>query len=94
MDPGASTELKSPPKSGPFLDEKQAYTLRAAAIDACQQIVEAAKTLPLPTGEEQNLAWIHDLTLPALDMWLWAVPKSRKDYRALERIVARGTVFF
>ena len=39
-------------------------------------------------------AWLKDLTLPDLNIWLWAVAKDRPDYRALPRFVLRNTPFF
>lgn len=84
---------KVPPKEGPVLTSDQAYILRAAAVDACGKIVEYAHQLDepsLPDGQK----WIKDITLPELDVWLWAVAKDRPDYRELERFVLRDTVFF
>lgn len=87
--------LKAVPKEGPVLTSHQAFILRAAAIDACELIVETAHTLSSSSLPSDNsLSWIKDITLPALDMWIWAVAKDRADYRALERFVLRDTVFF
>lgn len=82
-------DAKTLPKDGPVLTTNQSYILRAAAIDACELIVEVAHTLHAP-----GLDWLNDMQLPALDMWIWAVAKDRRDYRQLERFVARDTVFF
>ncbi|KAJ7287353.1 hypothetical protein C8J57DRAFT_1446148 [Mycena rebaudengoi] len=82
-------DAKTLPKDGPALTTNQSYILRAAAIDACELIVEVAHTLHAP-----GLDWLNDMQLPALDMWIWAVAKDRRDYRQLERFVARDTVFF
>lgn len=87
----AEDTKKTPPKDGPVLTNEQAYILRAAAVHACEKIVEFAR------GDEQlseEQAWLKDITLPELDIWLWAVAKDRLDYRKLERFVLRGTVFF
>ncbi|KAF8135636.1 hypothetical protein EV363DRAFT_1321178 [Boletus edulis] len=84
---------KAVPKEGPVLTLDQAFILRAAAVDACEKIVEYAHRLDetsLPDGNK----WIRDITLPELDVWLWAVAKDRSDYRELERFVLRDTVFF
>ena len=84
---------KKPPKEGPVLTLDQAYILRAAAVDACEKIAEYARELDearLQDGQK----WIKDITLPELDMWLWAVAKERSDYRELERFVLHDTVFF
>jgi hypothetical protein len=89
-------ELKTVPKEGPILTSNQAYMLRAAAIDACEQIVHVARSLDpasLSTGGV-SLEWIKEITLPDLDMWIWAVAKDRPDYRKLERFVLRDSVFF
>lgn len=82
---------KTPPKDGPVLTTEQAYVLRAAAVYACERIVEYAKG-DGQISEEQP--WLKDITLPELDIWLWAVAKDRPDYRKLERFVLQGTVFF
>lgn len=79
---------KDPPKDGPVLTEEQAYVIRAAAIDACEQIVETARVLE---GAPQ---WVQSLKLPELDMWIWAVAKDRSDYRQLGRFVLRATIMF
>ncbi|KAJ7039243.1 hypothetical protein C8F04DRAFT_1320585 [Mycena alexandri] len=75
------------PKDGPTVTASQAYILRAAAIDACELIIEVARTLQEPE-------WLRDIELPALDMWIWAVAKDRTDYRQLARFAAQNTVFF
>ncbi|KAF9467261.1 hypothetical protein BDZ94DRAFT_1248929 [Collybia nuda] len=96
LDVHESTSVpKSLPKEGPVLTSHQAYILRAAAIDACELIVEEAQNLSSNTLPSDNtLYWIREITLPDLDMWIWAVAKDRADYRALERFVLRDTVFF
>ncbi|KAI9572102.1 hypothetical protein HD554DRAFT_2015910 [Boletus coccyginus] len=90
--PGTKPE-KVPPKEGPVLTSNQAYILRAAAVDACEKIVEYAHQLD-ETSLPDDQKWIKDITLPELDVWLWAVAKDRSDYRELERFVLRNTVFF
>ncbi|KAJ7928616.1 hypothetical protein B0H13DRAFT_2248418 [Mycena leptocephala] len=82
-------DTKVLPKDGPVLSTNQAYILRAAAIDACELIIEVAHTL-----NEPLLEWLRDTDLPSLDMWIWAVAKDRSDYRQLERFVLQDTVFF
>lgn len=84
---------KSPPKDGPSLTEDQACRLRAAAVDACEMIVEVAHELASGGGHD-SLEWMRDITVPDIDLWLWAVAKDRPDYRALERFVLRDTVMF
>ncbi|KAI0071736.1 hypothetical protein K474DRAFT_1668676 [Panus rudis PR-1116 ss-1] len=87
---------KPVPKEGPILKTEQAFALRAAAIDACELIVKAAREM---SDEEikahgDGLEWIKNITLPELDAWIWAVAKDRMDYRRLERFVLRETVYF
>ncbi|KAG5646276.1 hypothetical protein DXG03_003872 [Asterophora parasitica] len=88
-------QKKAVPKEGPILTTDQAYILRAAAIDACELIVEVARTLPAGSlPHDGSLDWVKDIRLPDLDMWIWAVAKDRADYRQLERFVLKDTVFF
>jgi hypothetical protein len=100
--PEASREKTAPaekkkavPEEGPTLSVEEAFALRAAAIDACELIVEAAHNPELaallPAPEAQSVA---ALTLPDLDGWLWAVAKDRPDYRKLKRFALVDTVFF
>ncbi|KAG6813683.1 hypothetical protein H0H92_008531 [Tricholoma furcatifolium] len=93
LDISSSTETpsKAAPQEGPILTVEQAYIMRAAAIDACELIVEAAHSLE---PDDQSLNWLKDLRLPDLDMWIWAVAKDRQDYRQLERFALKNTVFF
>ncbi|KAG8213761.1 hypothetical protein J3R82DRAFT_10470 [Butyriboletus roseoflavus] len=81
------------PKDGPVVTSDQAYILRAAAVDACEKIVEHAHRLD-ETSLSDGQKWIKDIKLPELDVWLWAVAKDRSDYRELGRFVLRDTVFF
>lgn len=82
-------------EAGPVVTTDQSYTLRASAIDACELIVEAARTLDVNSfGEGEKLSWINEITLPELDMWIWAVAKDRPDYRALPRFASKDTVYF
>lgn len=78
------------PKEGRVLTSDQAYVLRAAAVDACEKIVECAHQLD-ETSLSDGQKWIKDITLPGLDTWLWAIAKDRPE---LERFVLRDTVFF
>ncbi|OAX36088.1 hypothetical protein K503DRAFT_721947 [Rhizopogon vinicolor AM-OR11-026] len=87
----AQDTKKMPPKEGPVLTKEQAYILRAAAVYACEKIVEYVRG-DGQLSEEQT--WMKDITSPALDTWLWAIAKDRPDYRKLERFVLRDTVFF
>ncbi|TFK44569.1 hypothetical protein BDQ12DRAFT_673224 [Crucibulum laeve] len=98
LGPSPSTDKdakKTMPKEGPVLTSQQSYILRAAAIDACELIVETARSAARPeSSRARELGWIRDITLPDLDMWIWSVAKDRPDYRALERFVRLDTVFF
>lgn len=88
---------KGIPVEGPLLTPDQAFTLRAAAIDACELIVEFAHGLSddeLKSSGGKDVAWLKTITLPELDAWIWAVAKDRADYRKLERFAQRGTAFF
>lgn len=87
-------ETKIMPKEGPKVTTEQSYILRAAAIDACQLIVETVQSLDVTNLEKKNLAWLSELTLPELDMWIWSAAKDRPDYRALVRFVDQDTIFF
>ncbi|KAI0371087.1 hypothetical protein BV20DRAFT_993869 [Pilatotrama ljubarskyi] len=89
----ATKKGKEVPKEGPLLTVEQAYVLRAAAIDACELIVEMAKGLETGSLEEE-LSWLRSITLPELDAWIWAVAKDRPDYRKLERFALRNTAYF
>jgi hypothetical protein len=82
---------KPPPKEGPLITRDQGYTLRAAAIDACELIVQAARS---PEPGHTQPEWLTALMLPDLDMWIWSVAKDRPDYRALERFAEQNTVYF
>ncbi|KAJ3864091.1 hypothetical protein EV359DRAFT_81765 [Lentinula novae-zelandiae] len=75
------------PNEGPVLTTDQACILRAAAVDACEMIVEKARELNEPS-------WRKNIQLTELDMWLWSIAKDRADYRRLKRFVLRDTVFF
>ena len=86
-----------PPKpldveEGPVLNEEEAYALRAAAVDACELLVEMTKNLNMGDHlEESN--WVKDLNLPELDGWLWAVAK-KGHLRSLARFAQPGTVMY
>ncbi|KDQ19834.1 hypothetical protein BOTBODRAFT_27258 [Botryobasidium botryosum FD-172 SS1] len=84
---------------GPTLAPDDAYVLRAAAIDACEAIVRAAREIGSASHADGSLdaaerALLAEMTLPEVDGWIWAVAKDRPDYRLLPRFVQRGTPFF
>lgn len=87
----AEETTKSVPKEGPVLTSEQSYALRAAAIYACEVVVNIARGL---TITDQNLLWVNSITLPELDGWLWAGAKDRMDYRRLGRFSLTNTEFF
>jgi hypothetical protein len=85
-------EPKAIPDEGPVLAVPEAFTLRAAAIDACELIVQTAQAGDFDVPPD--LEWLKKLTLPEIDGWLWAVAKDRPDYRKLKRFVLTNTAFF
>ncbi|KAF9047306.1 hypothetical protein BJ165DRAFT_1085261 [Panaeolus papilionaceus] len=86
----AAPKTKKVPVEGPIITSDQSFIMRAAAIHACQLIIETAHILEV----EDDHKWIDEMTLPNLDMWLWSVAKDRADYRALPRFAAQNTVYF
>ncbi|PPQ99705.1 hypothetical protein CVT24_009688 [Panaeolus cyanescens] len=84
------TETKKVPAEGPLITENQSFILRAAAIHACELIVQIAHELEVQDDQK----WINEITLPDLDMWLWSIAKDRADYRALPRMAAQNTIYF
>ena len=93
------TKTKAVPKEGPILSVEQAFALRAAAIDACELIVQTARNLTddeisQKEKDSVSLKWLKEITLPELDAWIWAVAKDRPDYRKLERFVLTNTTYF
>ncbi|KAG8882172.1 hypothetical protein FRB98_003894 [Tulasnella sp. 332] len=91
---GSKTSVKfEPPEDGPQLSVEESYVLRAAAINACEIIVAAAKEIEVPDDKEKE-RWLRSITLPEIDGWLWAVAKDRPDYRKLSRYVTKPTIFF
>ena len=87
-DTRTTTTKAEPPRAGPELSKEEAYTLRAAAVDACEMIVSAAKQLESPPAE-----WVKGITLPEIDAWLWSVAKVGK-LRELDRFAEMGTIFY
>lgn len=94
---------KAVPEAGPTLTTEQAFILRAAAIDACELIVQTAKNLtdeelsalsPASVESSTDLKWLKEITLPEVDAWIWAVAKDRTDYRRLPRFALLNTTFF
>lgn len=90
---------KEPPGTGPALTIEEAYMLRAAAIDACELIIEAAHSSNTIAIADQELAQhthdhIKQMSLRELDLWLWGVAKDRPDYHRLERFSLTDTVMF
>jgi len=79
-------------EEGPAFNEEEAYALRAAALDACELLAETAKKLTLGNHHEAN-KWVHNVTLPELDGWLWAVAKKER-LRSLTRFAQPGTVMY
>ncbi|KAF9529281.1 hypothetical protein CPB83DRAFT_275750 [Crepidotus variabilis] len=92
--PQVSKIPETVPKEGSVVTIEQSYILRAAAVDACELIVETAHGLDHSLLQEEDKRGISKLSLPDLDMWLWAVAKDRPDYRALERFVDQNSIYF
>jgi len=84
---------KEPPKEGPALVGGASYALRAAAVDACEIIVVAAKDARL-AEDETHETLLHSLTLPQIDAWLWSIAKERNDFRGLPRFADQSSLFF
>ena len=57
---------------GPELSLEEAYVLRAAAVDACEMIVDAARSIQ---GTSSALVGSNAFDLPGLDGYLWSVAK-------------------
>ncbi|CDO72798.1 hypothetical protein BN946_scf184994.g51 [Trametes cinnabarina] len=93
VDPAAAKKEKEVLREGPLLTVEQAFVLRAAAIDACELIVQTAKDLDTSDAAE-DLSWLKEITPPEVDAWIWAVAKDRRDYRKLERFALRNTAYF
>ncbi len=101
---GNNAKPKEIPKEGPVLTKEQAFILRAAAVDACELIIQTAQNLTDEDlkpdsgenhdGAKENLSWLKDITLPEVDAWIWSIAKDRADYRKLERFVLTGTTYF
>lgn len=94
LDPASSANNDTTPicRGGPLLNLNQAYTLRAAAIDACELLVDAAHLLH--DGGKDLPTWLEEVTLSQLNMWLCAVAEDRPEYRALGWFTVQGTSFF
>ncbi|KAG8712493.1 hypothetical protein FRC11_015026 [Ceratobasidium sp. 423] len=80
----------SPTRESPLLNARDAYILRAAAVDACEEIVRVARE----GAKEDDPEWRKNMTLPELDAWLWSVAKDRTDYRDLPRFAERGIAWY
>jgi len=97
----AKAAVSTPVVDGPVLTPTQSYVLRAAAIEACERVVAHARAMSAAGHHDGGAGvnkggapWLKDVSLPDLDIWLWAVAKDRADYRALPRFVLRNTPFF
>ncbi|KAJ1305771.1 hypothetical protein OPQ81_010501 [Rhizoctonia solani] len=89
--PGPGEAQRGPPtRESPLLNAQDAYILRAAAVDACEEIVRVA----VKEAQAEGPDWRKNMTLPELDGWLWSVAKDRTDYRDLPRFAERGTVWY
>ncbi|KDN38488.1 hypothetical protein RSAG8_09473, partial [Rhizoctonia solani AG-8 WAC10335] len=73
----APSEAKrgTPTRESPLLNARDAYILRAAAVDACEEIVRVARE----GAKADDPEWRKNMTLPELDGWLWSVAKDRSE---------------
>lgn len=80
-------DIQAEMAEGPELSVEEAYVLRAAAVDACEMIIQEAKTLEAGgTGEEL----LGSVGLPGLDGWLWSVAKEGRFRSSLSRFRQAG----
>jgi hypothetical protein len=77
---------------GPILQPDQAYILRAAAIDACELIVQVSRSLD--KNDKAVPEWMNGITLSSFHMWARAIASNRPDYKDLQIFVQRNTAFF
>ncbi|CAE6463439.1 unnamed protein product [Rhizoctonia solani] len=80
----------TPTRESPLLTARDAYILRAAAVDACEEIVRVARE----GARADDPEWRKNMSLPELDGWLWSVAKDRTDYRDLPRFAERGIAWY
>lgn len=78
-------------EEGPVLNHDQAFILRAAAIDACELLVDAAHSQD--AGEDLP-TWIKEITVSQVNKWIRTFAENRPEYRALGWFVLRDTSFF
>jgi len=72
---------------GPELSQDEAYVLRAAAVDACEMIVQEAAVLEAEGPDEEVFKSVN---LPGLDEWLWSVAKEGRFRGGLSRFRQAG----
>jgi hypothetical protein len=81
------TGLKEDLRSGRQTTAERSAIFRAAALDACEQIVEEAKQFPNAS------AFILELTAERLDAYLWRLAKT-ESFTNITRFCDRDTIFF
>ncbi|EPQ28500.1 uncharacterized protein PFL1_03803 [Pseudozyma flocculosa PF-1] len=94
QEPGAAeaSEGKREAKDeGPTLTAAEAYTVRAACLDAGVEVVKRAKELAKTSADK---AWLDQLNEVDLDGYLWAVAKDDGALRSVPRMVERNTVMY
>lgn len=101
----ASSKVSAPPKAedgaqssqvmtahiqdGPTLSRDEAYTIRAAALDAIHTMAQSAHTL----AKEKDRPWLAHINESLLDAWLWTQAK-RPDLTAVPRMVEKKTFMY
>jgi hypothetical protein len=80
-------ELKEDLQTGRETTHERSFIFRAAALDACELIVQRAKErINAPT-------FIQKMTAPELDAYLWQIAK-KGDTRNVVRFCDPNTIFF
>jgi hypothetical protein len=74
-------------RTGRETTEERSYVFRAAAVDACEIIVETAKSMP------NAPQFLKNMTAEQIDAYLWQLPK-KGELRDVIRFSDPNTVFF
>jgi len=74
-------------QNGRETTEERSYVFRAAAVDACEIIVETAKSVP------NAPQFLKNMTAEQIDAYLWQLPK-KEELRDIIRFSDPNTVFF
>jgi len=79
--------VESEMAQGPELSMEEAYVMRAAALDACEMIVQEAKGI---STKPDQAALMSSVDLPGIDGWLWSVAKEGRMRSKLSRFRQAG----